>query len=489
MFGIEPNQLPKDTPAQIINPIDIASGVERVKQLQSENALAPIRAQQAQTTLDNSQTLAASNAIKLQQQQKEQQDDQIIQAQLANPDTPTWKEARPKVMGKVNHDSLQKWDTDYATGVKTAAETQDTLRKQSLAAAEEIAKRLYVIKSIPPGLARQDEYTKQLNQAVADGLVPAGKLPDTVPDDARLDAMIAGTNFHKEIVKAGQEQAESAAKVELAKKTAAQTSEYVKQGQRSDAAARHLLVTNQAGHTEFLQNLPPEIQDEYAAAPIYNSASKQAIQDMALTPNQRATTEDKRARAATQAKRVATMNPSALAAGAFDPDLPPEQRNAYRQAVELQQRTKGMTNNAIAIQARDNERQAAKLTDLQNQEIDLHTRRLLLGKRITKAAADGQDTIKDPKTGKDLSIADAQIEIEQAQTKVNTLNAAQEEIQKNHGWGSKYRAGVPEEQPSTSSPANAPPANVLKEGKATRFANGQIWTLQNGVPMQLQQPQ
>ena len=34
-------------------------------------------------------------------------------------------------------------------------------------------------------------------------------------------------------------------------------------------------------------------------------------------------------------------------------------------------------------------------------------------------------------------------------------------------------------------PQNAPPVNLLKEGTHTSFANGQVWTLQNGQPVQV----
>jgi hypothetical protein len=44
------------------------------------------------------------------------------------------------------------------------------------------------------------------------------------------------------------------------------------------------------------------------------------------------------------------------------------------------------------------------------------------------------------------------------------------------------------QQTQSGQPQNAPPANLLKEGTHTTFANGQTWTLQNGVPVQVQAP-
>ena len=39
--------------------------------------------------------------------------------------------------------------------------------------------------------------------------------------------------------------------------------------------------------------------------------------------------------------------------------------------------------------------------------------------------------------------------------------------------------------PSGVSNAQSPPVSLLKEGVNTTFANGQVWTLQNGQPVQV----
>lgn len=59
-----------------------------------------------------------------------------------------------------------------------------------------------------------------------------------------------------------------------------------------------------------------------------------------------------------------------------------------------------------------------------------------------------------------------------------------------YGSGGKLR-GVPSPngsqtgQPQNNQTQNAPPVNLLQEGTHTTFANGQVWTLQNGQPVQV----
>jgi hypothetical protein len=52
-------------------------------------------------------------------------------------------------------------------------------------------------------------------------------------------------------------------------------------------------------------------------------------------------------------------------------------------------------------------------------------------------------------------------------------------------FAAKYSSGGQSQTPSQNN-VQAPPVSLLKEGVATKFANGQTWSLRNGVPVQVQ---
>jgi hypothetical protein len=71
------------------------------------------------------------------------------------------------------------------------------------------------------------------------------------------------------------------------------------------------------------------------------------------------------------------------------------------------------------------------------------------------------------------------------------VKALKQEIEREFGVAPTAKA-VGEDAPTTSAPASAPvaasstpPVNKLKEGVATKFGNGQTWTLKNGQPVQV----
>ena len=69
------------------------------------------------------------------------------------------------------------------------------------------------------------------------------------------------------------------------------------------------------------------------------------------------------------------------------------------------------------------------------------------------------------------------------------VKALKQEIEREFGVAPTAKA-VGEDAPTTSASAPAavsstPPVNKLKEGVATKFGNGQTWTLKNGQPVQV----
>ena len=190
----------------------------------------------------------------------------------------------------------------------------------------------------------------------------------------------------------------------------------------------------------------------------------------------------------------------------YEPDQPgetPEQGNARRagaaQAVSTYDASRPATNGQQLAQQRYLDRQAAAdakahSTAYQNEQKQWGIASKYAG-AIQAAGATEKTTdsgvlnqsVKDPVTGHDSTVGALISSLQTARTQAQGLQQTVENLEKKNGWGN-YRTAQPA---TTTAPANAPrtntpPVSALKEGTATKFKNGQIWTLRNGQAVQLQ---
>lgn len=494
-------------PPQILPPLAIAEQANRAALLRQQVEQAPLRTRQLD--LENQ-----TSALALQQKQEDVQDGQTIQnvlgANVKDDGTTDWDKSIADLTGKIRPRNLKAIQDQHLSYLRGKAEGTTVQRQNTALRNQAIANAVQSLLALPE--AQRAGVYPGLRQSLIDQkfIDPADpEYPETPPDlsDQTLKAHLAHVGALAAWDKEAAEQAQAKERSNLAKKYATQADVAARQDKINQAVTAHLGVSNQEQHSEWLENLDPDIKPVFENFKTFDPDTPQGqrtaelIQEAALTPNQRTTAQINKQKADALTKRAATT-PGALAALASDPTQTDEVRKSAADALALEQKSRAGASTATAnqrmIQARDDEREAKLQKELQAKEADLWTLKAQYKNRIQKAAAAGQDTIKDPKSGRDMPVEDATSLMNAIDGRAKILNDQQQEILKRHGWG-KYTPATPA-QASPSSPAtapagkpaatatSAPPTSMLKEGVATKFKNGQTWTLQSGQPVRLDQP-
>jgi len=493
-------------PPDITDPAIIAETANRAALLRQQVAEGPLRAQALANQVQNSGTQGQEFQLNLQKAQEDQADQQTIQDSMARfqkPDgTTDWNGFQADVQPQIkprNWKPIQDYQQAY---IKQQLELPKIQQENNALRNTALANAGQSLLSLPaeqragayPGLRQTLLDQKFIGENDPDYPAQPGDLSDTTLRShlAHVGALAA---WDKDV----DAQAQAKERLGIEKKYAAGNDAYALQQKKENAAAEHLGVTNQEQHSEWLENLDPAVKPFFQNFQTFDPSTPQGqataakIQEVPLNSNQRTSRDVQKQRADAMTQRAGTT-PGALAVLASDPTQTPEVRQSAANALALQQKAKGTSGasaNQQMIQSRDDERQAQLQKTLQGQEAQLWQLKAQYKNRIQKASADGQDTIKDPKTNRDMPIDDATTLMNGIDQRAQILNNQQDEILKRHGWG-KYTPAIqsPSQAPAGTPAATsqAPPASVLKEGVATKFKNGQTWTLQGGKQVRLDQP-
>jgi hypothetical protein len=448
------NSVPEPQPVQ--SPLQLSEGVARVRQLQQQGqqqaALAPIQQQQAQATLEETQ----ARAHQLTQQQKDQEAFGVAMRDSGgDPD-------------KLEAMAAQTITDPYTLSrVQQAASTirahnAETTFKQHQQTAELHGQYEAHVQSVIDALDAGDtaRATKLWNAVATQGMnekdptgqntLPPGTIdPNTVPTKETLQGIQTWLSGSKDY-QANQAKIKEANALAAANATKAQVGQ--RQAAREDIADKYQSVSNPEQHQAFLdwlQKTHPEVAGEYADLPFDPENTPDAVERMALTAQQRATNEYKgrMADAAIARASVAGGRYGAFAR-ANDPTLTDAQRRQNEAALEEYDKANGGASpNAQLIQQRYLQKRAdtdSKLhSTLAQQEQDQWTLRGRYGDILKQAgiSSDTKDpdtlstTVKDPKTGRDITAGEAMQLMEASKAKATELGNQQKEIRKREQWG------------------------------------------------------
>lgn len=498
----------------------------------------PAQAQQQGLTLQQlagqvaiQKQIQQENALKVQAQQEDQDDQSTIQQAFhdigSTGDTGAseddiFKKVRAAVAPKIRLRNLQALDADHLNVLRGLSQMEGEKRQKVINRNTAVGNELLGLLQTPQD-QRPSAYQAARTRLIQSGDITPEEYPETIPlDDQTLKAELAKHNYAGQVAKLADTQAQEEQRKQAAKRAEEQakldkTKEQTLQKQRAreEAASRYQSIATPEQHEAWkawLQKEHPDVAGEYANLEFDPETTPDTVENMALSAQQRAT-NTYRSRMADVAEEKAKLygGRAGLIARAHDPTLKPEEREAWQKAVEDYDKTAGpATANAKLLQQRYEQRRAdadsKEHTKLQQQEADQWAIRGRYGDVLKQAGIQEGETdpgklaatVKDPRNGKDITAAEALRLMSTAKDKATTLQKEASELRKRHGWGEFGQkqpapAATPAINPTATNPpavkppANAaPPASMLKEGVATKFKNGQIWTLKNGKPTQLQ---
>jgi len=274
-------------------------------------------------SIQNLATVNQLNQVHLQQQRmieqkaaEDREDANTIQQEFLNPthlkpspDDPThkvldWDSYRNSLNGKVRVRNLQQLDSDHLQQVKAIQDIATTDRTNQTA---KLANRLATNKLIGQeiqglqNLSDADKpayYAGALQRLKAAG-VDISQLPPTIPPDGSMNPQLQayaasfgyeGTLLNDALRKQRAERLATQAQLDQTKAENQQAEEAAKAQQRAreNAARSHLAVSNQQQHDAWLASLDPSIASEYQNLKQFTPETQRAVQQMAVTAQQRA---------------------------------------------------------------------------------------------------------------------------------------------------------------------------------------------------------
>lgn len=438
---------PVETPAQIGQ---AALGLRAIAQANQ------IRQQQTQ-----------ENALKIQALQDDQNDQSTIQNAFNDRNNwtngaPDYDKVRTAIAPQVRLRNLQAFDQDHlrmqqaATSLAMSNNYNERTQFQTTKDQNQLLGQLLSGVLEAPDEQKQDIYAGALATAKKAGIDVSGYPPD-VPDDDTLKAHEAKLGYIGTLLTNADKKAQEAQRQQAAERAAAQakladakTAGDLIQSELTEAARQHEGVTNQEQHDEWLNGLSDDVKPYFKNLTEFNDDTNKRIQGIATPQSQQAKvnlSSSARLDAASQHGKAG------LAALANDPTADPATRQAASDALDrLSKDETKVSANQAAIQSRFDAREqdaagkqadadSAKHQQLRQQEIDQSTLRTRLGNAITDAQAKGAKTVADPKTGKDISVADAQAMADAARDKAATLWDQQAQLRARHQWG-EYAPGA-----------------------------------------------
>jgi hypothetical protein len=466
------------------SPINLAEGVAKVQQLQQQAAqqaaLAPIAQQQAQATLQGTQTAN-------QKAQQDLQDQQAFGAAIrdsgGDPD---------KLVELANRTITDPWVLSRVENMASQmkARNAETSAKQDAATATLHGQYAGKFQSVIDAINSGDTegalklWTPAATQALAEK-DPTGKqtMPPGTIDPSTLPSVAALQNYQTYLSGSKDYLAQQAKIKEqnaLAAANAAKATVAQRQSEREDIADMYNGVQTPEDHAAFIaqvQKKYPDLAGEYANLPFDPDNTPDQVERMALTPQQRrqaATAEAvAEARQTTANAAMARANVSGGRAGLFaranDPTLTDAQRAANQAALDQYDKSGGgVSANAQLLQQRYMQRRSDNDTKLhstlQQQEQDQWTLAGRYGDVLKQAGVSGDtsnpdalnQTIKDPKTGRDITASEALQLQRGAQAKAGEFAKQATEIRKREQWGEFAPKQAPAPAAPGANPAAAP---------------------------------
>lgn len=449
--------------------------------------------------------LIAENDLKLQAQQEDQQDQKTIQDAFQSSIGPDgqvdYDKVRATVAPKVRLRNLQGLEDTHNKLLQGTIQMDRAKREQLLAKNTTIGNELMGLLQTPQE-QRQAAYA-----ATRARLIQLGDIDPNDPsypeqgaplDDQSIKGHLAQVGYAASVQKLANDQAQeeirkaqaSRATAQAAKADAETEAKTIQQGVE-DAARDHLAVTDQSEHDAWLKTLDPKIA---ARMPKKFDPEKtpEIVQNMALTAAQRATNADKKIKADSEARKalVAGGKPG-LAFLAHDPTVDKATNDAAAAALKdveaSDKKNGGLTPNEQLVQ-RDKEltrlsSERNRFETVRDAEVKLWTKAQKLDFAIQKAQS-GLDpkvdptsiTLKDPSTGREITLAAAIAENDSTKAAAQEKTAAGKLILQQNKWGEfapgAQQATQPAPQPApqpgapppvvqqTAPPQGAPPAQV-----------------------------
>lgn len=544
-------------PVQVdYNPVQTAGQIARVQQEQQQVGLGPLRQRMLEDQVSQ-QDLAAQEAEEDKNDQTAFSQEFHNPANLDDKGLPDWEKIKKAVAPRISYRNYQKADDHYTkmqqnvVDLATSKDRSKTEQFNLLTKKNQyIGDHAAAILGAPPDQkqARYDEFLKDGPNYGID-TSDASQFPRTVPNDDAITGIATQAGFQGKLLSYAKQQADLAKEKEAQRK-AEQADATTKLNGLHDAARRALVGTAQGDErNRAIEDFASENDDQRKYAdkwlnPLKGKSNEEAdriLAQRARTVAQQDISDDK----ASKLQKTDADTLAVTVAHGKMPNATPEDKAAGAEAELALQRIerlnaskRTLSPNAAAVGDRFNRREvdADKKAHLaaQQQEIDYWTDRTRLGDAIA-SAKDDSATLKDPRTGRNVSVDEAKALAEEYKNKALNLQGQARQIREKHGWGEfsdaeetparqpvqppLVPAGLPgiakpvpvglapvpapvppvQQRPPAPPVAAAPPPVVqvapvtlpkqalqqLKEGVDTKFQNGQIWTLKNGKPVQL----
>lgn len=418
-------------PVQVPDPMEQMQAIERLRQARNQNALAPLHAQELQGQIADREAQVQQRTLANQNTVEDTNDQAAIHKELQNPDNldesgkPVFEKVRAAVAPKVKLRNLQAFDADNlklqqgsvalaSSKIKSDQEKWQHVKNLNQMTGEHLAGIIQA-----PTEAKQDMYADAMADLKEAG-VDTSKYPTSVPNDDILKAEAAKVGYLGTIITNADKLAQEDQRKETAAKIKAAAATKATDDMHKEFATAAQGVSNKDGWDKAIKDFAAE-DDVHAAFakrwlnPLPFSAT--AVK----TANNRAIAADKRAELSmTQEQR--------------------DEQKRHDQAMENRPgRNGGLTANAEKVQSRydrtEQTKDSAAHEAIQGKETDLWALRQKYGDAIAKAQQSGADTIKDPKTGRDVSIQDAQVSADLARDKAVGYQNQAKGLRAKHGWG------------------------------------------------------
>lgn len=424
------------------------------------------------------QQVIAENKLKLQAQQEDQDDQQVLQDafrdSVDDKGNFDYEKVRSKVAPKVRFRNLQAFEKMHNDLLKGTMEMDSTRRAHLLEKNTSVGNELMGLLQTPKeqrraAAAASRQRLVQLGDIAADD----PEYADDVPlDDDSIKAHLGRVGYAKHVqelatAKANEERAQAMAAQADAKARDEESKMKAAADQREmeKAAADYSQVTDQSSHDAWLSKLPKDIQSRMPKV-FDKDKTSTIVQNKALTTQQRQANSEKAERADAEARRALLAGgETGLAFLQYDPTVSEETRNAAKKAHAdvLKYKKKdagGMTENQQQLQA-DKDR-AVMIADrdrfdkVRDQEVAKWGEVSRIDNALSNAGST-TEPVENPFGAGKITVQELKAMGDAARARAQELNKSGKEILRQRGWG-EFAAGAPPVPESKPAPVAPPPA-------------------------------
>lgn len=481
------------------NRLNIQSAIQQRQSAQQSMELNRVRTDQER--LDND--------IKRQQiarGQEDQADDEVYHQTMAtvDPGKADWSNIRGQLATKVKPRNLARYDAEMAKSVEAWSKANTERRKADEDIQKTVGESLVSVKSAPPE-ERQNLWTSEKARLAAKGVIDPSKIPDQVPDDNGLDAMLrqngAWGNYQSVVKKEHDNKMADLKERDSRENT--MHAEFARDMQGVDTAESYDATVkafadkdeeHQAYANRFLKTLKfdPKI-------------TPKVVNHRAMTATERETADRLENSAENRPLEVALRRARAeLGPDADEADVAALQQKYYAQTEQAKKlpRATGTAKGSgkddrgfTPTQVKADQQRHEHLQSEENKAWRLvEAYKAELGKKDEEDVTDPGRTASARRPLADVR-EEFQNKLKEAREKALDLQREKKTIRTIHGWDDQASAPAASGSAATSTDASAkaavgkpaidtaPPVKLLREGIATKFKNGQTWTLKNGIPV------